>query len=127
MLKHQYHCAIINLSQGSQPQDKSIKVKVCEPDPFDGSSPEKLQNFIISCHINFHARKNEFCKDTNKINFAISYLKGTALELYKPYILGKNLDDPDPLFRCNWHAFVNHLTDNFASFIPRMKPNNSSS
>ena len=36
------------------------KVKLHEPDPFDGSDPQKLHTFLLQCKLNFHDQKDLF-------------------------------------------------------------------
>jgi hypothetical protein len=36
------------------------KVKVCEPEPFDGSDPRKLRSFLVSCNLHFRDRPYAF-------------------------------------------------------------------
>src|SRR6266481_3427855 len=60
------------------------KVKLWGPDPFDGSDTWKLRTFILQCKLNFHDRSDLFQDDTMKVNYMLSYLKGTALDCFKP-------------------------------------------
>jgi hypothetical protein len=63
------------------------KVKVREPDTFDGSEPRKLHAFFVQCELNFQSKPKTFCSDQAKVNFAQSYLKGMALEWFEPDLL----------------------------------------
>jgi len=89
-----------------------------EPDLFSGGSPDKLHAFIFQCQIYFCACEEEFREDTDKIFFAISYLRGIALDYFKPYI-----NEPDPLqdfdFLDSWSAFVQKLSNTFGSYSPK--------
>ncbi|KIJ38942.1 hypothetical protein M422DRAFT_258349 [Sphaerobolus stellatus SS14] len=72
--------------------------------PFDGSDPNKLKSYASG-------RK--------KVGYTLTFLKGTALEFFKPYILAE--DDPDyvePTFFTDWIAFKQILLDNFSSTFP---------
>ena len=65
---------------------KSTSSKVKEPDTFDGSDPKKLNNFILLCNLYF--RNNSAYSDDNaKITFALSHLRGTALEFFEPMLM----------------------------------------
>jgi hypothetical protein len=77
-LAHNNHC--------TSSSDDS-KVKVCEPDTFDGSEPRKLCVFFIQCELNFQSKPKTFHLDHAKVNFAQSYLKGMALEWFEPNFL----------------------------------------
>ena len=73
--------ALLKLADSiSGPKTSSGRTKVREPDTFDGSDARKLQSFIVQCTLNFRDRPDAFSSDSAKVNFALSYLKGTALD-----------------------------------------------
>jgi len=74
--------AINNLARNNRRTSFSddSKVKVREPDTFDGSKPRKLCAFFVQCELNFQSKPKTFRSDRAKVNFAQSYLKGMALE-----------------------------------------------
>jgi hypothetical protein len=82
---------------------------VREPDSFDGTDPKKLRVFIIQCRLNFQAKPTSFRSDSAKVNYALSYLKGTALEWFEPGLLSE--DEPDWLN--DYAEFREELTSNF--------------
>src|SRR6202044_2082847 len=88
--------------------------KVKEPDTFDGSDPRKLNNFILLCNLYF--RNNPYYADDEaKVTFALSYLRGTALEYFEPSIL----DSEDaPAWMDHWPAFVRTLRTQFGPIDP---------
>lgn len=92
----------------------SRKVKVKEPDTFDGSDPRKLNNFILQCNLYFRSNP-AYSDDENKVNFALSYLRGTALEYFEPTILDS---DEIPGWMDNWSAFVRTLRTQFGPIDP---------
>ena len=51
------------------------KDKAKDPDTFDGSEPQKLNNFILLCHL-FFCSNPVYSNDSNKVTFALSYLWG---------------------------------------------------
>ena len=59
------------------------KAKAKEPNTFDRSDSHKLSNFIILCNLYF-CSSNAYDDDSAKVNFALSYLCGTALDYFKP-------------------------------------------
>src|SRR5882724_9671559 len=59
----------------------SSKPKLQGPDPFDGSNPHKLQTFVLQCKLNFWDCKDLFEDEETKVNYALSYLKGLALDV----------------------------------------------
>ena len=92
----------------------SGRTKVCEPDMFDGSDAQKLQPFIVQCTLNFHDRPNAFSSDSAKVNFALSYLKGTALDWFEPGLT--STDPPDWLD--SYSDFLSELKSNFGPHNP---------
>src|SRR5882724_4247282 len=57
--------------------DSGSKPKLREPDPFDSSDSRKLCTFILQCKLNFRDCKDLFESDTDKVNYVLSFLKGT--------------------------------------------------
>src|SRR5882724_7570918 len=62
--------------------NNSSKPKLQEPDLFDSSDSCKLRTFILQCKLNFQDRKDLFEDDTDKVNYVLSFLKGTALDCF---------------------------------------------
>src|SRR5882724_3338095 len=73
-------CKVFKMNNSSKP-------KLQEPDPFDGSNSHKLCTFILQCNLNFQDCKDMFKDDIDKVNYVLSYLKGTALDCFKFAIL----------------------------------------
>ena len=96
----------------SVPTPKLAKAK--EPDTFDGSDPKKLKNFILLCNLYFHTNPY-YEDDTTKVTFALSYLRGLALEYFEPSILDS---DETPDWIDNWSAFVRTLNTQFGPIDP---------
>jgi len=108
---------LLALTRQANPLPKKRYYNVKEPDPFSGGSPDELCVFIFQCQIYFHACRREFSKDTKKVFFAIFYLRGVALDYFKPFI---NKSDPYQGFDFleNWSAFVQKLSNVFGSYFP---------
>jgi hypothetical protein len=85
-----------------------------EPDTFDGSDPSKLRSFILLCNLHFR-HNSAFSHDGEKITFALSHLRGTALELFEPTILDSS-ETPD--WSHDWSAFVRTLRTHFGPLNP---------
>ena len=68
----------------SAPKKNSKWTKVQEPDVIDSSDTCKLQPFLVQCTLNFRNHPDTFSTDSAKVTFALSYLKGTALDWFKP-------------------------------------------
>ena len=76
----------------SAPKKNSEWTKVRKLDVFDGSDTCKLQPFLVQCTLNFRNHPDAFSTDSAKVTFALSYLKGTALDWFKPSLTsGLNL------------------------------------
>jgi len=90
------------------------KPKLREPDPFDGSDPCKLRTFILQCKLNFWDRKDAFEDDSDKVNYVLSYLKGTALDCFESAIL----DPIEPLWLSDFDLFIEELEANFGTYNP---------
>ena len=89
--------------------NNSSKPKLWEPDPFDGSDPRKLRTFILQCKLNFRDRKDMFEDDTKKVNYVLSYLKGTALDCFESTVL-------DPMYGFQISTFLSR------NLKPTLKP-----
>ena len=92
----------------------SLKAKAKEPDTFDGSDPRKLNNFILLCNLYFQTNA-AYSDDAAKVTFALSYLRGIALEYFEPAILDS---DEVPEWMDNWSAFIRTLRVQFGPIDP---------
>src|SRR5277367_1600221 len=96
-------------------EPKKTNFKSNKPDTFDGSDPKKLNNFVLLCGLHFRCNPSSFDNDGAKVTFALSYLRGTALELFEPSVL-------DPPEDCDWledwSAFVRTLRKDFGPIDP---------
>jgi Retrotransposon gag protein len=88
--------------------------KVKEPDTYDSSNQAKLQTFFLQCMLNFRDRLSAFKTGSAKVQYAISYLTGMALQYGKPAILGEL--QPEPTWFGNWELFKAKLEFNFSPF-----------
>ena len=93
---------------------KAVKIPIKDPEPYDGSSPDKLRNFIFQCNLVFRGRKASFPTEDSKVFYAISYLSGTALEYFEPYVASGQEHD----FLNNWDSFVKVMTATFGAINP---------
>ena len=88
---------------------------VREPDQFDGSDPNKRRSFFTQLVLVFKARPRTFDSDERKVTYALSYLKGTALQWFEPYLLEGYSEEP-PLFLYSYEAFQDELRINFGPY-----------
>ena len=103
----------------STPKKNSEWTKVQEPDVFDSSDTCKLQPFLVQCTLNFRNCPDAFSTDSAKVTFALSYLKGTALNWFKPLLTsGLNLAWLD-----DYSDFVSELRKNFRPHGPKGEGN----
>src|SRR5882724_5365918 len=98
---------IIGNNSGSKP-------KLWEPDPFDGSDSRKLRTFILQCKLNFRDRQDVFKSNTAKVNYMLSYLKGSALDCFEPALLDPN----EPIWLSDLTLFIEELETNFGTYDP---------
>ena len=92
----------------------STRAKVKEPDTFNGSDPKKLNNFILLCSLYFR-QNSTYDYDEAKVTFALSYLRGTALEFFEPSLLSME-NTPDWLD--DWSIFIQTLRTQFGPIDP---------
>ena len=92
--------------------------KVREPDQFDGSDSRKLRSFLVQCQLNFNDRVTAFASDKAKVNYVLSFLKGTALDWFEPALLRIQEGGFPPAWFDNYSAFVSELRTNFGPHDP---------
>src|SRR5882672_9666492 len=90
------------------------KPKLREPDTFDGSDSRKLRTFILQCKLNFRDCPDLFQDDKSKVNYVLSYLKGTALGCFE----SARLDPDEPDWASYFNLFSEELTSNFGTYDP---------
>ena len=67
----------------AMPRSKKRSVKPREPDVFDGTDPNKLDNYIFQLTLYLATVSDDFPDDNTRITFALSYLKGTPLDWFQ--------------------------------------------
>ncbi|KIN94531.1 hypothetical protein M404DRAFT_34974 [Pisolithus tinctorius Marx 270] len=75
--------------------ESSSRTKLHEPDTFDGTDPKKLHTFLI------------------QFTFTQSFLKGMALEWFKPDLLGTEDPEDQPFWMDSWKEFIIELQTTF--------------
>src|ERR1700730_11455997 len=105
----------INALAKSAKDKGPARARVREPEPFDGSDPRKLHSFLVQCELNFWDRPKNFPQDSDRVNFAVSFLKGTALEWFEPAILRESAEED---WLKDWDLFLQELKTNFGPFDP---------
>lgn len=95
-------------------ENPTRKAKIKEPDTYDGSDPRKLNNFILQCNLFFRS-SSVYDDDAARVSFALSYLRGMALDYFEPSIIDS---DDVPTWMDNWSAFVRTLRIQFGPIDP---------
>jgi len=83
--------ALLALAQQMIPRSQKKHKGIQKPNTFSRGSANNLQTFIFQCQIYFCAYEGEFKEDSEKIYFAISYLRRIALDYFEPFI-----NEPNP-------------------------------
>lgn len=116
-IRQQTQSATINAITTPAPTKPPVKKnRVKEPDTFDGSDPRKINPFLVQCQLHFAAHPDSYRSSTDKVTFALSYLRGTAASWYEPYLM--NLYRTRPTWMDKWSEFTETLTENFGLADP---------
>jgi hypothetical protein len=105
---------LVRTLKAQQQTSKEARAKVREPEVFDGDDQTKLRTFFLQCTLNFRDRPKAFSSGTAKVQYAISYLSGPALQYFEPAILGELI--PEPQWMKKWDSFCAELEMNFGPF-----------
>ena len=101
------------LKNRDAPSVKRAKAK--EPDTFDGSNLKKLNNFVLLCELYFRTIPSAYENDNLRVTFAISHLRGMALDYFEPALL--EATEPPDWFE-DWDMFVTTLREQFGPVDP---------
>ncbi|KAG8896197.1 hypothetical protein FRC01_011951, partial [Tulasnella sp. 417] len=89
----------------NQSQAPSTKVKIKEPEPYDGKGRGgEADRFILACENYFKARSSDFPSDEVRVQFALSYLTNTA-QAWGDVILRDLLGSRALIASSNWKRF----------------------
>ena len=95
-----------------------MRIRLKDPDTFDGSNPEKLNAFMTTVHINFQASPDDFTDDfiteAAKISYIMSFLHGSAIDWFTPDILNHDPAHP-PIWMTSSLALIQQLYLHFGS------------
>ena len=105
----------IHTLHSPQSAPKPEKVKVREPDTFDGSDPDRLRDFLVSCNLHFRDCPHVFYSDEKKILFILSSLKGAALNWFEPGLMDLT---NNAHWMWNFPTFINELEANSGPHDP---------
>ena len=68
----------------------------------------------MQCKLNFQSKPKSFQTDQSKVNYSLSFLKGTTLDYFEPYLA----DDPanKPAWLNDYELFIEELLINFSPY-----------
>ena len=91
-----------------------LKAEIRDPDMFDGSDSKKLRGFLLQCKLNFWSKLKSFCTKQLKVNYSLSFLKGTSLDYFELYLTN------DPANKLTWlnnyELFIKEILINFGPY-----------
>ncbi|KAF8489485.1 hypothetical protein JB92DRAFT_2549672, partial [Gautieria morchelliformis] len=70
--------------------------------------------FLLQCTLNFHANPQAFHDGSTKVNYVLSFLKGTALDYFNHYLADHPADEP--AWASDYMAFTEELYLNFGPY-----------
>ena len=91
--------------------EKELSIKLSVPETFDGNTASKLRPFLGSLKLHFETQPKVFNSEIKKVNFAISYLRGTPLQEVLPEI-NKPIEQR-AAWLATFDALVIHLVKNY--------------
>ncbi|KAF5347628.1 hypothetical protein D9756_010659 [Leucocoprinus leucothites] len=108
-----------NLDNCPQPNTASVN-KARLLDMFSRTDPDKLNTFLIQCHLYFRANPTQFQEDSQKVNFAMTYLTGVALDWFEVALT----QEEQGIFHdwiMDWDAFTCELCTHFGVANPKLE------
>jgi hypothetical protein len=108
----------------AKPCQPDTRAKVKELDAYDGSNQAKLRMFFLQCMLNFRDCPSAFKTGSAKVQYAISYLTGTALQYCEPAILSEI--QPESPWLGDWDLFKAELNSTLVLSTTQPKPRLSS-
>ena len=80
-----------------------------------GPTPVNSNLFLVQCTLNFCNHPDTFTSDSDKVTFVLSYLKGTALDWFKPSLTSGE----SPPWLNDYSNFIGELKNNFRPHDPK--------
>jgi len=96
---------------------QAIDIPIRAPDTYDGSSPKGLRTFFVQCNLVFRQNPHWFPTPESKVNYALSFLCGTALDFIKPYF-DYDSKKEKPGWLLDWDLFREELSATFGPINP---------
>jgi len=106
--------AIKSFTESVHKDPSESKAKIRDPNMFDSSDSKKLRGFLLQCKLNFQSKPKFFQTKQLKVNYSLSFLKGTTLNYFKPYLT----DDPvnKPVWLNDYELFIKELLIKFSPY-----------
>jgi len=101
--------------------EQQFQAQTQEPDPFDSSDSHQASHFHPTVQTQLPRPKDLFWDDTDKVNYVLSFLKGTGLDCFESAVL----DPVEPPLAFGFRSFLEELEPNFRTYYPvvKQKPN----
>ena len=87
--------------------------KIYKPNSFNSSNPKKLQPFLVQLELNFHDQPDGFQLNMYKVNYRLSFLKGTAFNYFKMSLMDSHAN---PTWSNDYNELISELQTNFGPF-----------
>jgi hypothetical protein len=91
----------------ARPQHVTRPITFSEPEKFSGDR-SRCRSFLLQLQLIFRAHTEQFRDDVTRVAYAISLLRGDALNWAAPYV-----DDPTSAFMTDYSVFSASLSDTF--------------
>ena len=72
------------------------------------------ENFLFQCQLNFRDRPAAFATDSAKVNYTVSFLRGTALDYFEPGLSA----EIEPAWLSHFLTFRSELQTHFSPYNP---------
>lgn len=92
-------------------------IKVATPDVFDGKL-DKAETFLRQLLLYFHVKHDDFTDDWDKINFALSYMKGGTAGTWADQIVERYEEEAPMEIFDDWDDFKDKFRTTFADQDP---------
>ncbi|KAF5355634.1 hypothetical protein D9756_004424 [Leucocoprinus leucothites] len=103
-----------NRNHTPQPVVKMERIQAKEPDTFDGSKPQKLDEFLFQCRLYFNTNLSQFTTERVKVSFAMTFLKGPAQQHFQTVLQVEYNWDVISWFQ-DFQLFADELCKNFGA------------
>jgi hypothetical protein len=100
------------------PPVAGARTKARPPDVFNGSDPEKLEQFLFQCRLFFRASPAQFTSETTKVNYALTFLSDTPLRWFQTALDQADMYGIMHAWLDDFDEFSRELRTNFGTADP---------